>query len=81
MPTPGPKTVVSGTDFSMYNRNLDDQLDTETVISYTTTAYNVDGKSPELPPPPPDAAGKLEFVCPFCWIACPSRQGKGKSWQ
>ena len=81
IPTLGPKTVVSGTDFSTYNRNLDDQLDTETVISYTTTAYNVDRKSPELPPPPPDAADKLEFVCPYCWVACPSRQGKGKSWQ
>jgi hypothetical protein len=79
--TPGPKTIVSGTDFSMYNRGLDDQLDTETVISYATTAYDVDGKSPELPPPPPDAAAKSEFVCPYCWVACPSRQGKGKSWQ
>jgi hypothetical protein len=79
--TPGPKTIVSGTDFSMYNRGLDDQLDTETVISYVTTAYDVDGKSPELPPPPPDAAAKSEFVCPYCWVACPSRQGKGKSWQ
>jgi hypothetical protein len=80
VPTPGPKTVVSGTDFSMYNRNLGDQLDTETVISYATTAYDVDGKSTELPPPP-DVAGKSEFVCPYCWVACPSRQGKGKSWQ
>lgn len=80
-PTPGPKTMTSGTDFSMYNRGLDDQLDRETVISYATTAYDIDGKSPELPPPPPDAAAKSEFVCPYCWIACPSRQGKGKSWQ
>jgi hypothetical protein len=81
IPTPGPKTVVSGTDFSMYNRNLDDQLDTETVISYATTAYDIDGKSAELPPPPPDMACRSEFVCPYCWVACPSRQGKGKSWQ
>ena len=79
--TSWPKTVVSGTDFSMYNRNLDDELDTETVISYATTAYDGDGKSAELPPPPPDVVGKLEFVCPYCWVACPSRQGKGKSWQ
>jgi hypothetical protein len=81
MPTPGPETMVSGTDVSMYNRELDDHLDTETIISYATTAYDVDGKSSELPPPPPDAAGKSEFVCPYCWVACPSRQGKGKSWQ
>jgi hypothetical protein len=81
IPAPGPKTMVSGTDFSMYNRELDDQLDTETMISYATTAYDVDGNSSELPPPPPDAANNSEFVCPYCWIACPSRQGKGKAWQ
>ena len=81
LPTPGPKTLLSETDFSMYNRELDDQLDTETVISYATTAYDVDGNSPELPPPPLDAATKPEFVCQYCWVACPSRQGKGKSWQ
>lgn len=80
IPSPGPNTVVSETDVSTYNRNLDDQLDTETVISYATTAYDVDGRSPELPPPP-DVTGKPEFVCPYCWVACPSRQGKGKSWQ
>jgi hypothetical protein len=81
IPTPGPKTLLSGTDFSMYNRDLDDQLDTETVVSYATTAHDVDGNSPELPPPPPDAASKSEFVCPYCWVACPSKQGKGKSWK
>jgi len=88
LPVPGnlmstlePKTIVSGTDFSQYNRNLDEQLDTETIISYTTTAYDVDGKSPELPSPPLDATCKSEFLCPYCWVACPSRQGKGKAWQ
>lgn len=81
IPTPGPRTMVSGIDFSMYNCELDDQLDTETVVSYATTAYDIDGKSPELPPPPHDAAGKSEFVCPYCWIACPSKQGRGKLWQ
>lgn len=81
IPTPGPKTLLSETDFSRYNRDLDDQLDTETVVSYATTAYDVDENSPELPPPPPDAAGKSEFVCPYCWVACPSKQGRGKSWK
>jgi hypothetical protein len=81
IPTPGPKTLLSGTDFSMYNCDLDDQLDAETVVSYATTAHDVDGKSPELPPPPPDAASKSEFVCPYCWVACPSKQAKGKSWK
>lgn len=78
---PGPRTTVSGTDFSLYARNPDDQLDTETAISYTTTVYDVDGKSPELPLPPPAATDKPEFICPYCWVTCPSRQGKGKSWE
>ncbi|OAL19817.1 hypothetical protein AYO22_09344 [Fonsecaea multimorphosa] len=56
----GSKTVVSGTDFSRYNNNLDDQLDTESVISYATTAFDLDGKSPEFPLPPTDAAEKSE---------------------
>ncbi|OKP06953.1 hypothetical protein PENSUB_6136 [Penicillium subrubescens] len=81
IPTPGPKTLQSGTDFSMYNRDLDHQLDADTVVSYATTAHDVDGNSPELPPPPLDAASKSEFVCPYCWVACPSKQGKGKSWK
>ncbi|CAG8158258.1 unnamed protein product [Penicillium olsonii] len=49
---PMPKTMVSETDFSKYNRELDAQLDTETVISYATTACDVDGNPSELPPPP-----------------------------
>ncbi|KAJ5689686.1 hypothetical protein N7462_004078 [Penicillium macrosclerotiorum] len=70
MPTPKTKSMVSGTDFSMYNREMDDQLETETVISYATTAYDIDGKSPELPPPPSDAAKHIRqdlqpYVCTY----------------
>ncbi|RYP77613.1 hypothetical protein DL771_000981 [Monosporascus sp. 5C6A] len=54
----GPKTVISGTDVSKYRSNLDDHFDTETVISYVTTAKDVDGKSADLPPPPTDAYSK-----------------------
>ncbi|KAI9761901.1 MAG: Checkpoint kinase 2 [Geoglossum simile] len=81
MPISGPKTVISGTDISKYQSNLDDQLDTQTVISYATTARDIEGNSADLPPPPADASFKPEFVCPYCWVACPSQQGKGKSWR
>ena len=81
MPTSGSKTVISGTDISRYQSNLDGQLDAQTVISYATTAKDVEGNSVDLPPPPADASSKPEFVCPYCWVACPSRQGKGKSWR
>jgi hypothetical protein len=77
----GPETVVSGTDVSTYRSNLDDHLETDTVISHATTAKDVDGKSADLPPPPVDASSKREFVCPYCKVACPSWQGKGKSWR
>jgi hypothetical protein len=77
----GPETVISGTDISKYRSNLDDHLETETIISYATTAKDVDGKSADLPPSPADASSKPEFVCPYCWVVCPSRQGKGKSWR
>jgi hypothetical protein len=77
----GPETVISGTEISKYQINLDDRLDTETVISYATTAKDVNGKSADLPPAPADASSKPEFICPYCRVACPSRQGKGKSWR
>jgi len=77
----GPETVISGTDISKYRSDLDDHLDTETVISYATTAKDADGKSADLPLAPADASSKPEFVCPYCRVACPSRQGKGKLWR
>lgn len=81
LPISGPKTMISGTDISKYQNNLDDYLDIQTVISYATTAKDIDGSSVALPLPPADASSKPEFVCPYCWVACPSRQGKGKSWR
>ncbi|KAH0551800.1 hypothetical protein GP486_006983, partial [Trichoglossum hirsutum] len=81
MPISGPKTMISGTDISKYQGNLDNRIDTQTVLSYATTAKDIEGNPVNLPPPPADASSKPEFVCPYCWVACPSRQGKGKSWQ
>lgn len=77
----GPETVLSGTDISKYRSNLDDHLETETVISHATTAKDINGKSAELPPPPAGASSRREFVCPYCRVTCPSWQGKGKSWR
>ncbi|KAL1591521.1 hypothetical protein SLS60_011913 [Paraconiothyrium brasiliense] len=77
----GPETIISGTDISKYRNSLDDRLETDTVISYATTAKDVNGKSADLPPPPANASSKREFVCPYCKVGCPSSQGKGKSWR
>lgn len=79
--THGPQTLASATEFSKYRKNLNDVVDTETVMSYATTAKDVDGKSAELPPPPLDAYSKPEFICPYCHIVCPSNQGRGRLWR
>jgi|SRR5690242_3610757 len=81
MHTHEPQTLVSATEFSKYRRNVDDIVDIETVMSYATTAKDIDGKSADLPPPPLDAYSKSEFVCPYCRILCPSYQGRGRLWR
>ncbi|KAF2873673.1 hypothetical protein BDV95DRAFT_351021 [Massariosphaeria phaeospora] len=81
LPSSRPKTVVSGTEATFFNKEVEDKLDTETVISYATTAYGLDGKKVDLPPEPPEVHSKTEFMCPYCHVMCPSRQGKGKAWR
>lgn len=72
----GPKTLsTSETDISKYRRSLDDRFDSQTFISYATTAEDTEGHSVDLPPPPADASSKPEFICNFCWVVCPSREG------
>ncbi len=77
----GPKTILSGTEATKFDRKLDDQLDSQTVISYASTAYDSHGNAAELPPPPSEASSKSEFRCSYCCLVCPSWQGKGKSWR
>ncbi|KAH7135409.1 hypothetical protein B0J11DRAFT_158752 [Dendryphion nanum] len=76
-----PTNAFSGTDVSGYRLDLDRDLDAESTISYATTARDIRGRSADLPSPPEDALSKLEFVCPYCWVACPSSEGNGKSWR
>jgi len=81
IPIAEPKSIISSTDVSKYHGNLDDHLDAQTVISYATTAKDVDGHSVDLPSPPVISPSQSEFICPYCWVTCPSRQGKGKLWR
>ncbi|PVH92336.1 TPR-like protein [Periconia macrospinosa] len=74
-------TIISGTDATRFDPKIEDKLDTETVISYATTAYGLGGDSVELPPPPPDVATESEFLCQLCHVICPSKQGKQKGWR
>ncbi|KAK1763391.1 hypothetical protein QBC33DRAFT_598613 [Phialemonium atrogriseum] len=74
-------TILSGTEGSTYDRKLDDGIDTISVVSYTSTAFNIDGTVADLPRPPSIQAGQSEFRCPYCWVVCPERHDIGKPWR
>lgn len=74
-------TILSATEGSTYDRKLDDGIDTVSVVSYTSTAFNIDGTVADLPRPPSIQAGQSEFRCPYCWVVCPERHAIGKSWR
>lgn len=63
------------------NPKLGDSLDTQSVISYASTAFDVHGNIVDLPPAPVAASRRSEFVCPYCGIVCPSRHGKDRAWR
>jgi cell wall-associated NlpC family hydrolase len=75
------KTILSGTVGSTYERKLDDEIDIDSVVSYASTAYDIDGTVADLPRAPPLKPSQTEFQCPYCWVTCPARHAKGKSWR
>jgi len=81
MPTPGPKTLLSVTDYSNYKGNVDDRVEGQSIISYATTAFDTQGNFVEVPQLPTETLSKPEFECPYCWVVCPSWDGSGKPWR
>lgn len=75
------KTMLSGTEVTQLHQSLDDIVDNKSVTSYAITVKDVHGKGIDLPPPPKSADGDKEFECPYCWIVCPARYGKGRAWR
>ncbi|KAH7141974.1 hypothetical protein EDB81DRAFT_723219, partial [Dactylonectria macrodidyma] len=75
------KTILSGTEGSTYERKLDDEVDTNSVVSYASTTYDIDGTVADLPRAPPVRPPQTEFQCPYCWVTCPAHHAKGKSWR
>jgi hypothetical protein len=75
------KTLLSGTEATHYHQSLDDIVDSKSVTSYATTVKDLTGKGIELPPPPKTADGNRDFECPYCFIICPARYGKGRPWK
>ncbi|KAH7411569.1 hypothetical protein DE146DRAFT_640763 [Phaeosphaeria sp. MPI-PUGE-AT-0046c] len=80
-PSQAAPTVLSGTNATTIHPDVQDALDTETVFSYATTAYGMEGDTITFPPPPVQDAGQIEFLCPLCHVVCPSKQGQGKEWR
>lgn len=75
------QSILSGTVATRYDPKLDDSLDTQSVISYASTAFGFHGNIVDLPPAPVAASKGSEFVCPYCGIVCPSRHGKNRAWR
>lgn len=79
--TDEPKTLMSMTEATKYQDNLDDMTERGTVVSYASTTLDADGHRLELPNPPPEALKGKDFVCPYCSVICPARYGQRKAWR
>ncbi|KAF2738524.1 hypothetical protein EJ04DRAFT_573686 [Polyplosphaeria fusca] len=75
------KTLLSGTEATHHHQSLDEIVDSRSVTSYATTVHDLTGRGVELPLPPKAADGDKDFECPYCYIICPARYGRGRSWR
>lgn len=75
------KTLLSGTEATHHHQSLDEIVDTKSVTSYAVTVTDIHGKGVILPPPPKSADGERDFECPYCYIICPARYGRGRPWR
>jgi hypothetical protein len=76
-----PKSLLSGTEATQHHHSLDEVADNQSVTSYATTARDLTGRGIKLPSPPKAATGERDFECPYCFIICPARYGKGRAWR
>ncbi|KAF5622007.1 meiosis-specific serine threonine kinase mek1 [Fusarium sp. NRRL 52700] len=75
------QSQLSETNATPYDPALDDRTERETVLSLASTALDADGKGIEVPKPPEEALHGDPFTCPYCWVVCPAKEGRGKSWK
>lgn len=73
--------LMSVTEATKYQEVLDDSTERGTVMSYASSALEVDGHRLELPNPPIEALKGNDFVCPYCSVICPARYGQRKAWR
>ncbi|KAF6839586.1 ankyrin repeat protein [Colletotrichum plurivorum] len=79
VPSSARRTLLSGTEATIYHQRSDDN-DTVSTVSYSSTAFDVEGNYNEIPPPPSLAPGQHEFVCPYCHVLCPAKDARHKHW-
>lgn len=79
--TDEPKTLMSMTEATKYQDNLDDMTEKGTIVSYASTTLDADGHCLQLPNPPPEALKGKDFVCPYCSVICPAKYGQRKTWR
>ncbi|QGI66328.1 hypothetical protein CEK26_010283 [Fusarium fujikuroi] len=80
-PAVAEQSHLSETNATPYDPALDDRTERETIISLASTALDADGKGIEVPKPPAEAMNGDSFTCPYCWVVCPPKEGRGKSWK
>ncbi|KAK6331781.1 Checkpoint kinase 2 [Orbilia javanica] len=80
-PSVAQKTMVSMTEATRFDKALDDIVEVQSVISYASTRFDINGDDVKLPAPPTAASKGTEFLCPYCGIVCPERHGKGRAWK
>ena len=72
---------MSGTEATHHYQSLDEIVDSKSVTSYAITVKDIHGRGVDLPPPPKAANGEKDFECPYCYIICPARYGRGRAWR
>lgn len=75
------RTLLSMTEATLYKEAVGDRTDTESIVSFASTAVDNDGHGLELPGPPREATEGQDFVCPYCWVMCPAKYGRRKAWR
>ena len=74
-------TVLSGTEASTYHNQADAMSETSSIVTSLSILLRDDGEDIALPRPPEDALQGKDFVCPYCRILCPAKEGSGSRWK
>lgn len=76
------KSVHASTQATEYKpKSALNDIETQSVISFATTARDIKGRSVNLPLPPRAARDDRDFECPYCHVICSARHGTGKAWR